>query len=55
MAALVARRYLPVAASRDPAAIEAAIEGLMPDVVFELETERSARNKVREARHRPTA
>lgn len=46
MAALVVRRYLPEEASRDPAAIKAAIEGLMSDVAFELETERSARNKV---------
>ena len=39
MAALVVRSYLPEEASRDPAAIKAAIEGLMSDVVFELEAE----------------
>jgi hypothetical protein len=44
VAALVARSYLPEEASRDPAAIKAAIEGLMSDVVFEVETERSTRN-----------
>ena len=46
VAALVARSYLPEEASHDPAAIKAAIETLMSDVVFELETERSARSKV---------
>ena len=44
MAALVARSYLPKEASRDPAAIKAAVEGLVADVVFELEAERSARS-----------
>lgn len=32
---------LPEEASRDPAAIKAAVEGLMADVAFELEAERS--------------
>jgi hypothetical protein len=45
VAALVARSYLPEEASRDPAAIKAAVEGLMADVVFELEAERADRNK----------
>ena len=44
VAALVARSYLPEEASRDPAAIKAAIEGLMSDVVFDLEAERFTRN-----------
>jgi len=44
VAALVARSYLPKEASRDPAAIKAAVEGLVADVVFELEAERSARS-----------
>ena len=46
VAALVARSYLPEEASRDPAAIRAAIECLMSDVVFELETQRSTRNQL---------
>ena len=41
MAALVARSYLLEEASRDQAAIKAAVEGLMADLVFDLETERS--------------
>ena len=45
VAALVARSYLPKEASRDPTAIKAAIEGLMSDVVFELEAERSIRKQ----------
>jgi hypothetical protein len=53
VAALVARSYLSEEASRNPTAIKAAIEGLMSDVVFELETERSTRNHGK--RHRPTA
>lgn len=51
----VARSYLPEEASRDPAAIKAAVEGLVADVVFELETERSIRSqrgKRVTARHR---
>jgi hypothetical protein len=44
VAALVARSYLSEEASRNPSAIKAAIEGLMSDVVFELETERSTRS-----------
>jgi amidase len=32
--------------SRDPVAIKEAIEGLMADLVFELEAENSARNQV---------
>ena len=47
VAALVARSYLPEEASQDPAAIKAAIEGLMSDMVFELEAERSIRNQLR--------
>ena len=45
MAALVARA-LPGEASRDPAAIKAAIQGLIADLVFELKAERSARNRL---------
>jgi hypothetical protein len=45
VAALVARGHLPEEASRDPAAIKAAVEGLMADVVFELEAERADRIK----------
>jgi hypothetical protein len=45
VAALVARSYLPEEAAGDPAAIKAAIECLMSDVVFELETERSIRSQ----------
>ena len=41
LGALVARSYLPEEASRDPAAIKAAIEGVIADMVFELEAERS--------------
>ena len=55
MAALVTRCYLPEEASRDPAAIKAAVEGLMADAVFELEAERSTRGlrmKTRTTRHR---
>jgi hypothetical protein len=37
---------VPEEASRDPAAIKTAIEGLMADLVFELEAERSTRNQV---------
>ena len=44
VAAFVARSYLPEEASRDPAAIKAAIEGVIADMVFELEAERSARS-----------
>jgi len=46
VAALVARSYLPEEASRDPAAIKAAIEGIIADMVFELEAERSTRNQL---------
>jgi hypothetical protein len=45
--ALVARSYLPEEASRDPAVIKAAIECLISDAVFELETERFARTRAR--------
>ena len=54
VAALVDRGYLAEDASRDSAAIKAAIEGLIADVAFELETERSTRNELRKrvtARH----
>jgi hypothetical protein len=44
--ALIARGHLPEEGGRDPAAIKAAVEGLAADLVFDLETERSARNKV---------
>jgi hypothetical protein len=44
--ALVARYYLSEEASSDAAAIKAAVEGLMADMVFELECERSARNQL---------
>jgi type I restriction enzyme, R subunit len=47
--------YMPVEASHDPAAIKAAIEGLIADAVFELEAERSTRNQLRKRvtpRHR---
>ena len=46
VAALVARSYLPDDASHDSAAIKAAIEGLIGDLVFELEAERSTRNRL---------
>ena len=49
VAALLARSYLLEEASRDSAAIKAAIEGLLSDVVFELGTERSAAIKLRNA------
>ena len=55
VAALVSRSYLPEEASRDPSAIKAAIEGLMADVGFELETERFIRNELKKrvtVRHR---
>jgi len=39
--ALVARGYLPEEARGDPVAIKAAIEGLISDLAFELEQERS--------------
>ena len=51
--ALIARGHLPEEGRRDPAAIKAAIETLMSDVVFELEAERSARRPTRETRHCP--
>lgn len=44
--ALVARSYLPEQSSSDPAAIKAAIESVIADVVFELEAERSTRNQL---------
>ena len=53
MAALVARSYLPEEASRDPQAIKAAVEGVIADVVFELQTERSTRNQRGAAVSRP--
>ena len=39
--ALVARGYLPEEARGDPVAIKAAIEGVISDLAFELEQERS--------------
>ena len=39
--ALVVRGYLPEEARGDPAAIKAAIEGVISDLAFELEQERS--------------
>ena len=42
----VARSYVPEEASRDPAAIKTAIEGLMADLVFELEAERATRSQL---------
>jgi hypothetical protein len=41
VAALVAGSHLPQEASRDPGAIKGTVEGLMADVAFELEAERS--------------
>jgi hypothetical protein len=41
IAALVARGYLPEEARGDPVAIKAAIEGVISDLAFELEQERS--------------
>ena len=41
VAALVARGYLPEEARGDPAAIKAAIEGVISDLAFELEQDRS--------------
>jgi hypothetical protein len=55
VAALVARSYLLEEASQDPAAIKAAIEGLIADMVFELEAERFTSNQLRKrvtTRHR---
>ena len=46
VAALVARSYLPDEARHEPAAIKAAIEVLMSDLVFELESERSTRKQL---------
>jgi hypothetical protein len=43
--ALIARGHLSEGASQDPAAIKAAIEGVISDVVFEVEAERSTRNQ----------
>ena len=40
VAALVTRGYLPEEARGDPAAIKAAIEGVISDLAFELEQER---------------
>jgi hypothetical protein len=54
VAALVARSYLPEEASRDPAAIKDAIEGVIADMVFELEAERSTRNQLRKRVTTPT-
>jgi hypothetical protein len=39
----VAGSHLPQEASRDPGAIKGTVEGLMADVAFELEAERSTR------------
>jgi hypothetical protein len=44
VAVLVAGGHLPQEASRDPGAIKGAVEGLMADVAFELEAERSTRS-----------
>jgi hypothetical protein len=44
--ALIARGHLPEEGRRDPAAIKAAIEGLLADLVLDLETERSTRNQL---------
>ena len=44
--ALIARGHLPEEASQDPAAIKAAIEGVIADMIFELEAERSTRNRI---------
>ena len=44
--ALIARGHLPEEASQDPAAIKAAIEGVIADMIFEMEAERSARNQL---------
>jgi len=52
IAALVARSYLPEEASRDPAAIKAAMEGVVADVAFELEAGRSTVGKRVTTRHR---
>jgi hypothetical protein len=41
VAALVARYFLSEEERHDPAAIKGAIEGLVSDMVFEFETERS--------------
>ena len=46
MAALVARSYLREEASRDSAAIKAATESVMADLMFDLETERSIRSQL---------
>jgi hypothetical protein len=54
VAALVTMGYLAEEASQDPAAIKGAIEGVIADLVFELESERSARS-TRGTRYRPTA
>ena len=42
--ALVARGYLPEEAHNDPVAIEAAIEGVISDLAFELEQETSTKS-----------
>jgi hypothetical protein len=41
IAALVARGYLPEEARDDPVAIKAAIQGLVSDLAFELEQDKS--------------
>jgi hypothetical protein len=46
VAALVARTYLPEEASHDPATIKAAIESVIADLVFELESERAIRHQL---------
>ena len=43
ISALVVRGYLPEEAKSDPKVIKAAIEGLISDMAFELEQERSKR------------
>jgi hypothetical protein len=43
--AFVARNYLSEETSHDPGAIKVAIEGVISDLVFELETERFSRSR----------
>jgi hypothetical protein len=47
VSALVGRGYLPEEARGDPAAIKAAIEGVISDLAFELEQERAKGNELR--------
>jgi hypothetical protein len=50
----IAIGYLPEEASQDPAALKAVIEGVIADLVFELEAERSTRNQLRKRVTTPT-